>query len=140
MSSVNKVILIGNLGKDPESKYMANGDAICNVTLATSEKYTDKDGEKVEKTEWHRVVFFKRLAEVVAEYCSKGSQIYVEGRIKTRKYEKDGVTHYATEIFGDRMQLLGRKGGGESSVPAEREPAKKTRAEQSADLNEDISF
>ena len=104
---VNKVIIIGNLGQDPEVKYMPNGNAVANISVATSESWKDKNtGEKVEKTEWHRVVFFKRLAEIVGEYIKKGSKVYVEGQLRTRKWDKDGQTHYSTEIVAREMQML----------------------------------
>ena len=115
MASINKVILIGNLGRDPEVRYTANGAAICNITVATSRNWKDKtSGEKMEETEWHRVVFYDRLAEIAGEYLKKGRSVYVEGRLKTRKWQdKDGVEKYTTEIIADNMQLLGgREGGG----------------------------
>ncbi|MBI1907749.1 MAG: single-stranded DNA-binding protein [Rhodocyclales bacterium] len=121
MASVNKVILIGNLGKDPETRYAPSGDAICNLTIATSEQWKDKaTGEKREATEWHRVVFFGRVAEVAAQYLRKGSQIYVEGRLQTRKWQdKDGQDRYTTEIRGDEMKMLGsRQGMGGGDAPA----------------------
>ena len=114
MASVNKVILIGNLGKDPEVRYMPSGSAICNVTIATSRQWKDKtSGERQEETEWHRVVFYDRLAEIAGEYLKKGRPVYVEGRLKTRKWtDKDGVEKYTTEIIADQMQLLGGREGG----------------------------
>jgi single-strand DNA-binding protein len=114
MASINKVILIGNLGRDPEVRYSANGAAICNVTLATSRNWKDKtSGEKMEETEWHRVVFYDRLAEIAGEYLKKGRSCYVEGRLKTRKWQdKDGAEKYTTEIIADNMQLLGGRDGG----------------------------
>jgi single-strand DNA-binding protein len=113
MASINKVILIGNLGKDPEVRYTPNGAAICNITIATSRNWKDKtSGEKVEETEWHRVVFYDRLAEIAGEYLKKGRPVYVEGRLKTRKWQdKDGVEKYTTEIVADNMQLLGGRDG-----------------------------
>lgn len=114
---VNKVILIGNLGKDPEVKYFPNGDAFCNTTVATSESWTDKaSGEKKERTEWHNVVFTKKLAEIVGQYLKKGSKIYVEGSLRTRKWEKDGVERYTTEIVVQDMQMLDGRAGGESGA------------------------
>ena len=113
MASVNKVLLIGHLGKDPEVKYLTSGDAVCNFSIATDESYKNKDGEKVERTEWHRIVAFKRTAEVAGEYLKKGSPVYIEGKLQTRKYEKDGADHYTTEIVVDRLQLLGSKGDNE---------------------------
>jgi single-strand DNA-binding protein len=125
MASVNKVILIGNLGRDPEVRYTPNGSAVCNVSLATTRNWKSKDsGERQEETEWHRVVFFDRLAEIAGEYLKKGRPVYVEGRLKTRKWtDKDGVEKYTTEIFADQMQLLGGReeggmggGGGRASM------------------------
>ena len=112
MASVNKVILIGNLGRDPEIRYAASGSAICNVTLATSRQWKDRNtGERQEETEWHRVVFYDRLAEVAGEYLKKGSPCYVEGRLKTRKWQdKDGMDRYTTEIVAESMQMLGSRG------------------------------
>ncbi len=110
---VNKVILIGNLGKDPEVKYFPSGDAYCNVTLATSESWTDKaSGEKKEKTEWHNVVFRRKLAEIAGQYLKKGAKVYVEGSLSTRKWEKDGIDRYTTEIQVNDMQMLDGRGGG----------------------------
>jgi single-strand DNA-binding protein len=111
---VNKVILIGNLGQDPEVKYMPNGGAVTNVTIATSETWKDKSsGEKQERTEWHRVVFFQRLAEIAGEYLKKGSKVYVEGRLQTRKWQdKDGQDRYTTEIIANEMQMLDGRGAG----------------------------
>src|SRR5437762_8246664 len=114
MASVNKVILLGNLGRDPETRYTTGGDAVTNLNIATSEQWKDKSGEKQERTEWHRVVLFGRQAEIAGEYLKKGRPVYIEGRLQTRKYtDKEGVEKYSTEIVGDRMQLLGgREGGG----------------------------
>jgi single-strand DNA-binding protein len=116
---INKVILVGNLGKDPEIRYTASGAAIANITIATSESWRDKtSGEKQEKTEWHRVVFFSRLAEIVGEYLRKGSQVYVEGRLQTRKWQdKDGQDRYTTEIVANEMQMLGGRGDGGGQAP-----------------------
>jgi len=114
MASVNKVILLGNLGRDPETRYTTGGDAVTNLNIATSEQWKDKSGEKQERTEWHRVVLFGRQAEVAGEYLKKGRSVYIEGRLQTRKYtDKDGVEKYSTEIVADRMQLIG--GGRDSS-------------------------
>jgi len=114
MASVNKVILIGNLGRDPETRYSTSGAAICNITVATSRQWKDKaSGEKREETEWHRVVFYDRLAEIAGEYLKKGRPVYVEGRLKTRKWQdKDGQDRYTTEIVAEEMQLLGSRDGG----------------------------
>ena len=115
MASVNKVILVGNLGRDPEVRYLPSGDPVANITIATSSRYKSKTGEMVEETEWHRVTFFGRLAEIASQYLKKGRPVYVEGRIKTRKYtDKDGIEKYATDIIANEMQLLGgREGMGE---------------------------
>ncbi len=114
--SVNKVILVGRLGKDPETRYMTNGEAVTNVTLATSENWKDKNGEKQDKTEWHNLVFYRRLAEIAGEYLKKGSQIYVEGKLQTRKWQdKEGKDRYTTEIVVNEMQMLGSKSGGSSN-------------------------
>jgi single-strand DNA-binding protein len=110
---VNKVILVGNLGQDPEVRYMPNGNAVANVSVATSESWKDKNtGDNQEKTEWHRVVMFRRLGEIAGEYLKKGSKVYIEGKLQTRKWEKDGQTHYTTEIVADQMQMLDTRGGG----------------------------
>jgi single-strand DNA-binding protein len=114
--SVNKVILIGHLGKDPEVRYMPNGEAVANVSIATSENWKDKNGEKQERTEWHNLVFYKRLAEIVGEYLKKGSQIYVEGRLQTRKWQtKEGQDRYTTEIIVSEMKMLGGKSSGSNN-------------------------
>ena len=115
MASINKVILIGNLGRDPELRYTPSGAAVCNVSIATTRNWKSKDsGERMEETEWHRVVFYDRLAEIAGEYLKKGRPVYVEGRLKTRKWQdKDGKDNYTTEIVAEQMQLLGgREGGG----------------------------
>jgi single-strand DNA-binding protein len=115
MASVNKVIIVGNLGRDPEIRYMPSGDAIANIAVATSYRTKDRNtGEQKESTEWHRISFFGRLAEVVGQYLKKGSSVYVEGRLQTRKYtDKDGIERYATDIIAENMQMLGgRQGGG----------------------------
>ena len=163
MASVNKVILIGNLGRDPEVRYAPSGSAICNVTLATSRQWKDKNsGDKQEETEWHRVVFYDRLAEIAGEYLKKGRPVYVEGRLKTRKWtDKDGVEKYTTEIVADQMQLLGSRegmgggdegggGGGGGGYSRERPaarpasaPASKPAAKQGTgfdDMDDDIPF
>ena len=124
MASVNKVILVGNLGKDPETRYAPSGDAICNITLATTDTWRDKaSGEKREATEWHRVVFFGKLAEIAGQYLRKGSQVYVEGSLRTRKWQdKDGQDRYTTEIRADEMKMLGsRQGMGGGDAPSRNE-------------------
>jgi len=127
--SVNKVILVGRLGKDPETRYMTNGEAVTNVSLATSENYKDKSGEKQERTEWHNLVFYRRLAEIAGEYLKKGAQIYVEGRIQTRKWQdKEGKDRYTTEIIVNEMKMLGSKTGGGSFEVVENESAPAARS------------
>jgi single-strand DNA-binding protein len=155
MASVNKVILIGNLGRDPETRYMPDGGAVTNVSIATTETWKDKNGEKQEKTEWHRVAFFGKLAEIAGEYLKKGSQVYVEGRLQTRKWQdKDGQDKYTTEIVADRMQMLGSRqgmGGGdrEREAGGERDAGSRGAAKPAAakpagskfdDFEDDIPF
>ena len=113
MASVNKVIIVGNLGRDPETRYMPNGEAVTNIAVATTESWKDKNtGEKKELTEWHRITFYRKLAEIAGQYLKKGSQIYVEGRLQTRKWQdKEGVERYTTEIIADTMQMLGGRDG-----------------------------
>ena len=141
MASVNKVILVGHLGRDPEVRYTSDNATIANVSIATSETWKDKSGEKQEKTEWHRVTFFGKLADVVGQYLVKGSQVYVEGRLQTRKWQdKDGQDRYTTEIIADRMQMLGGKGQAsqDASEPAAEKPAK--APSKFDDLEDDIPF
>ena len=166
MASINKVILIGNLGRDPEVRYTPNGSAVCNISVATTRNWKDKNsGDKVEETEWHRVVFYDRLAEIAGEYLKKGRPVYVEGRLKTRKWQdKDGVEKYTTEVIAEQMQLLGGReglgggdsggdsgygrgdeGGGERSArPAQRPAPRQAPAAKSAtgfdDMDDDIPF
>jgi len=110
MASVNKVILIGNLGKDPDTRYMSNGDAVTRITLATTDTWKDKSGEKKEKTEWHTVVFYRKLAEIAGEYLKKGRSVYVDGRLETKKWtDKNGVERYTTQIIADDMKMLGNR-------------------------------
>ena len=117
MAGVNKVILIGNLGKDPEVRYLDNGVAVANFSLATTENYKNKEGERVSQTEWHNIVLWRGLAEVAEKWLKKGSSVYVEGKIRTRKWEdKDGNTRYSTEILGDNMTMLGGKPSSETPV------------------------
>jgi single-strand DNA-binding protein len=115
MASVNKVILVGNLGRDPEVRYMPNGEAVCNFSIATTDSWKDKSGAKQEKTEWHNIVMYRKLAEIAGEYLKKGRPVYIEGRLQTRKWQdKEGADRYTTEIIADQMQMLGgREGGGD---------------------------
>lgn len=132
---INKVILIGNLGADPEVRHMENGNAVANVTLATSETWRDKNtGERQERTEWHRVVFFGKVAEVVGQYLNKGSKIYVEGRLQTRKWEKDGIERYTTEVVvdvGGRMQMLDSRPSGGQEGQGGGQPAQRPQYQNS---------
>ncbi len=158
MASVNKVIIVGNLGRDPETRYMPNGEAVTNVAVATTESWKDKNsGEKKELTEWHRITFYRKLAEIAGQYLKKGSQVYVEGRLQTRKWtDKDGVERYTTEIIADSMQMLGsRQGMGGGNAPADdeygsapqRQPAASSAARPASkpapnfsDMDDDIPF
>jgi single-strand DNA-binding protein len=162
MASVNKVIIVGNLGRDPETRYMPNGEAVTNVAIATTESWKDKtSGDKKEVTEWHRVTFYRKLAEIAGQYLKKGSSVYVEGRLQTRKWtDKEGVERYTTEIIADTMQMLGSRpgaGGGAamdddygSSAPAPRQsagggssaarPAASKPAPNFSDMDDDIPF
>lgn len=119
MASVNKVILIGNLGQDPETKFMKNGDAVSNITIATTDTWKDKNGEKQEKTEWHKVTFYRQLAEIVGKWLKKGSPVYIEGRLETRKWtDKEGIERYTTDIIANDMKMLGGKQSTDSAKPA----------------------
>jgi single-strand DNA-binding protein len=155
MASVNKVIIVGNLGRDPETRYNTEGGAITNVSIATTDNWKDKaTGEKQERTEWHRVVFFSRLAEIAGEYLKKGSQVYIEGALRTHKWtDKEGQERYTTEIVADKMQMLGGRsgmgdGGGRdmSSAPpasegrSEGRSAAKKPAGKFEDMDDDIPF
>lgn len=118
MKGVNKAILVGNLGQDPEVKYTASGSAVCNLSVATAEQWKDKNGQRQERTEWHRVVMFGKLAEIAGEYLRKGSQVYLEGKIQTRKWQaQDGQDRYSTEILANEMQMLGGKASGQQAKP-----------------------
>lgn len=156
MASVNKVILIGNLGADPEVRYMPSGDAVANLRIATTDTWKDKGGEKQERTEWHRVSFFGRQAEICGEYLRKGSSVYIEGSLQTRKWQnKEGQDQYTTEIRGDRMQMLGGRGGsnsfevmdqdsgGSTPPPRQQTPAGSAKPASSGNINDiddDIPF
>ncbi len=159
MASVNKVIIVGNLGRDPETRYMTSGDAVTNIAVATTESWKDKNtGEKKELTEWHRITFYRKLAEIAGQYLKKGSQVYVEGRLQTRKWtDKDGVEKYTTEIIADTMQMLGgrqgmgggnameddsgsRPGVGTANSSAPRAAASSRPAPNFSDMDDDIPF
>ncbi|MGH8283454.1 MAG: single-stranded DNA-binding protein [Gammaproteobacteria bacterium] len=141
---VNKVILVGNLGADPETRYMPSGSAVTNIRIATTESWKDKEsGEQKERTEWHRITFYNRLAEIAGEYLRKGSQVYIEGKLRTRTYEKEGQTHYSTEIICDNMQMLGSRAGagnpdrGGAESRAESAPAPAASAAKTDNFNDD---
>lgn len=137
MASINKVILVGHVGRDPEGKYLPSGEHVVNFSLATSETWKDKSGAKQEATEWHRVSFFGKTAEVISEYVKKGTMLYIEGRIQTRKWtDKDGVEKYSTEIRGDRMQML----GGKSQESGGTEQRAKPTGSKFDQLEDDIPF
>jgi single-strand DNA-binding protein len=153
MASVNKVILVGNLGRDPEVRYLPDGGAVTNVSVATTDTWKDKSGEKQERTEWHRIAFFGKLAEIAGEYLKKGSQVYVEGSLRTRKWQdKEGKERYTTEIIADRMQMLGSRGGGSEAMAREPKaaaaesggggdkPAAKKGGASFDDMDDDIPF
>jgi len=142
MASVNKVIIVGNLGADPETKYLPSGDAVTNIRVATTDTWKDKaSGEKKEATEWHRIAFFGRLAEIAGEYLKKGSQVYVEGSLRTRKWQdKDGQDRYSTEIRGDVMQMRGERAEASPSRAAEPKAAAKKPAGKFDDMDDDIPF
>lgn len=133
--SVNKVILVGNVGRDPETRHLDKGVAVSNFSLATAENYTSKTGEKVSTTEWHNIVAWRGLAEVVEKYVKKGSQLYIEGRLKTRMYEKDGIKHYVTEIYADTMQLLGKREG-QAEIPGQPAQSEQLQAVSEPDFSQ----
>ncbi|HET6726070.1 MAG TPA: single-stranded DNA-binding protein [Gammaproteobacteria bacterium] len=144
---INKVILVGNLGADPDTRYTAGGSAITKIRIATTRAWKDKQtGEQQEKTEWHRITFFGRLAEIAAEYLRKGSQVYIEGRLETSTYEKEGQTHYSTDIIANEMQMLGGRsgmGGGDYSSGDDQRPRSQPAAKSGAvaeDFDDDIPF
>ena len=154
MASVNKVILIGNLGRDPEIRYLPSGDAVANLRIATTDKFKDRNGEQQEVTEWHSVAFFGKQAEICGQYLKKGSQVYVEGSLRTRKWQdQSGQDRYTTEIRGDRMQMLGGRGGGgggggmaEFDAPPDNAPKGKPGGSSGgsgggfSDMDDDIPF
>jgi len=140
---INKVILVGNLGNDPETRYLPDGGAVTNISIATSESWKDKNtGQKNERTEWHRVVFFRRLAEIAAEYLKKGSKVYIEGKLRTRQWEKDGQKHYSTEIIADEMQMLDSLGDSPEPQPQDRggSSAPSYETPPPEDFDDDIPF
>jgi single-strand DNA-binding protein len=142
MSGVNRVILLGRLGKDPESKTLESGATVCNFSIATSETFKDKSGEKKETTEWHNIVIWNKLADVATKYLNKGDQVYVEGKIQTRSWEKDGVTRYTTEILVNHMVMLGGKSNSEPSQNHKMQGAAATTSASPIDDDptDDISF
>jgi single-strand DNA-binding protein len=154
MASVNKVIIVGNIGRDPETRYLPSGDAVTNLSVATSDKYKDKQtGEMKEITEWHRIAFFGKLAEIAGQYLKKGSQVYVEGRLRTRKWtDQSGQEKYSTEIVADSMQMLGSRAGGDAgssmgggngggySRPAPSQPSSAPASTNLGAMDDDIPF
>lgn len=159
MASLNKVLLIGNLGRDPETRYMPSGGAVCNFSIATTERYNDKSGQKQEKTEWHNIVMYGKLAEIAQQYLKKGSSVYVEGRLQTRKWQdkNTGADRYSTEVIADQMQMLGGRGGAsaggddfnqeyapapqaQAPRPAQTAPAARPSASKIDDFEDDIPF
>jgi len=137
MAGINKVILIGNLGRDPETMTFDNGVKKTTFSMATTESYKNKEGNRVEQTEWHNIVLWRGIAEVAEKYLQKGSQIYIEGRIKTRSYEQDGVKKYVTEIIGDNMTMLGRKDGGSTGEYQKKAAQTETAQEPETELPQD---
>jgi len=140
---INKVILVGNLGADPDARHMPNGGAVTHISVATTDSWKDKSsGQRQERTEWHRVVFFNRLAEIAAEYLRKGSQVYIEGRLQTRKWQgQDGQDRYSTEIVANEMQMLGGRGGGNAQSPTSMPPADDTAHRRPLpEFDDDIPF
>ncbi|MEK9527307.1 MAG: single-stranded DNA-binding protein [Gammaproteobacteria bacterium] len=145
---INKVILVGNLGRDPETRYMPSGGAVTNVSIATSKSWRDRDsGEQKERTEWHRIVFFNRLAEIANEYLKRGSKVYVEGELRTREWEREGQKHYTTEIVANEMQMLDSRGeggmgamGGGGSAPSRSQQSDDFGPPPSDDFDDDIPF
>jgi len=148
MASVNKVIIVGNVGRDPETRYMPSGDAVTNISVATSDRYKDKQtGEMKENTEWHRIAFFGKLAEIAGQYLKKGSQVYVEGRLRTRKWtDQSGQEKYSTEIIADSMQMLGARmaGSGDAAEPSSRAKSSDSSSNQApaglGAMDDDIPF
>lgn len=143
MASLNKVMLIGSLGRDPEIRYMPNGDAACNLSVATSESWKDKSGEKQERTEWHRISMFGKLAEIAGQYLAKGASVYLEGKLQTRKWtDKDGVDKYTTEIIADRMQMLGGKEQRQGQQQEQRKESQQSRKQRppADDFDDSIPF
>lgn len=142
MASINKVIVVGNLGRDPETRYMPSGEQVTNIAVATTDKWKDKQsGEQREATEWHRISFFGKLAEIAGQYLRKGSQVYIEGKLRTRKYtDKDGIERFATEIIAEQMQMLGGKGDSQQSGKNDYAAAKQGGARQTDPFNDDVPF
>jgi single-strand DNA-binding protein len=139
MPSVNKVILMGNLGKDPEVRFMPNGDAVCNFSIATTDSWKDKAGERQEKTEWHNIVMYRRLAEIAGEYLKKGRPVYIEGRLQTRKWQtKEGQDRYTTEIIADSMQMLGGRDGAPAQLGSNNEDKIKDDFDQTPKRNNQV--
>lgn len=143
MASVNKVILVGNLGRDPETRYLPNGDPVCNFSIATTDNWKDKaTGERKERTEWHNIVIYRKLAEIAQQYLKKGRPVYIEGSLHTRKWEKDGITRYTTEIIATSMQMLGSKDSAPSNSANQSAPQPQAQQPATTDqeFEDDIPF
>jgi single-strand DNA-binding protein len=140
MAGVNKVILVGNLGAEPELKYTTGGTAVCKLRIATSEKWTDKEGNKQEKTEWHSVTFWRKLAEICGQYLHKGMQVYIEGKLQNDTWEQDGTKRYSYSIQGHTMQMLGSAGGGGNRQGSEGSPEEETARGEASAESDDIPF
>jgi len=141
MASINKVILVGGLGRDPEIKYMANGEAVANFSVATTDTWKDKSGQKQERTEWHNIVAYRKLAEICGEYLKKGSSVYLEGRLQTRKWQtKEGQDRYTTEIIADQMQMLGKRPDGETVNTQRQDTPSNEQNKGFDDFEDDIPF
>lgn len=144
MASINKAIIVGNVGKDPEIRYMPNGEAVANFSIATSDSWKDKSGVKQERTEWHNIVAYRKLAEIISQYVKSGVPLYIEGKLQTRKWEKDGITRYSTEIIADEMQMLGSRvqdnDSGYTKPQAQQNNAPKAQGDSFDDMESDLPF
>lgn len=143
MASINKAIIVGNVGKDPEIRYMPNGEAVANFSIATSDSWKDKSGVKQERTEWHNVVAYRKLADIIGQYVKSGMPLYIEGKLQTRKWEKDGITRYSTEIIADEMQMLGARAqdndSGYTKPQAQQNNAPKAQGDSFDDMSDDLT-
>lgn len=144
MASINKAIIVGNVGKDPEIRHMPNGEAVANFSIATSDSWKDKSGVKQERTEWHNIVAYRKLAEIIDQYVKSGMPLYIEGKLQTRKWEKDGITRYSTEIIADEMQMLGTRAQdndvGHTKPQSQQNNAPKAQGDSFDDMKSDLPF